>query len=93
MKNFLTMGTNQTCQFYPQSEEFHLVSEIVITVVEPDYSVGLTTDPTKFGVEKYPKSETFRFFADPKNLITIRDRINEELELLKKLNDKFGGDE
>ena len=39
-------------------------------------------------VAKYPETQTFRFYATSEALTMIRDRINEELKIQKKLANK-----
>jgi hypothetical protein len=84
MKDFLQISSNQLTVYNPIDKCFVLKSEIVISAIEPEYQ--LARDENKNTViAKIPKSETFRFIADTKELISIRDRINEELEMQENL--------
>jgi len=84
MKDFLQIGSNQLTVFNSEEKCFTLKSEIVISAIEADYQL-VRVDENKTGIAKIPKAETFRFIADTKQLISIRDRINEELKQQKKL--------
>jgi hypothetical protein len=84
MKDFLQIGSNQITVFNPEEKCFILKSEIVISACESEYQLA-RSDENKVVIAKIPKAETFRFIADTKELISIRDRINEELKLQKKL--------
>lgn len=84
MKDFLQISSNQITVFNPNEKGFIIKSEIVISACEPEYQLARDENNNTV-IAKIPKAETFRFMADAKELISIRDRINEELKLQKKL--------
>ena len=84
MKYFLQISSNQITTFNPIDNCFILKSEIVISACEPEYQLVRGED-NKAVIAKIPTAQTFRFVADTKELISIRNRINEELKLQKKL--------
>jgi len=84
MKDFLQISSNQITVFNPEEKCFILKSEIVISACEPEYQLA-RGEENKLVIAKIPKAETFRFIADTKELMSIRDRINEELKFQEEL--------
>ena len=87
MKQFLSVSSNQITAYIPEKEYFQLMSEIIFSSVEMSYSL-VKDEKGENKVAKYPETESFRFYATAEALTLIRDRINEELKLQKKLAKK-----
>jgi hypothetical protein len=91
MKQFLSVSSNQTSAYIPEKEYFQLMSEMIFTSVEYNYSL-IRDEKGENSMAKYPETETFRFFATAEALVLIRDRINDELKLHKKLAKKYNAE-
>ncbi len=87
MKQFLSVSSNQITAYIPEKEYFQLMSEMIFSSVEMSYSL-VKDEKGENQVAKYPETESFRFYATAEALTLIRDRINEELKLQKKLAKK-----
>jgi hypothetical protein len=85
MKDFISMGTNQVLVRNPQDNVFQLKSEIVINTVEAGYKLHFTEKEENPQVMKTPIVYTQRFYASTGDLIKLRDRLNEEIKLHKKI--------
>jgi hypothetical protein len=84
MKDFLQICSNQITTFNPIEKHFTLKSEIIISAFQSEYHLA-KQEEGQVGIAKVPTVETFRFLADANELRAIRDRINEELKLQKKM--------
>lgn len=84
MKDFACISSNQITVHDPENKHFRLMSEIIITAIEPKYVV-VHNNEGKAELAKFPEVETFRFFASAEHLTLLRDRINQELAMHKKI--------
>lgn len=93
MKNFFMIATNQVIQIAQNGEkkEQHVCSEIVISVMEPEYFLMVPSEDEKekpknaFQIAKNIRSETYRIVCTEQDLKDIIIRIQEELECIKKI--------
>ena len=84
MKEFLQISSNQITVFNPIEKGFILKSEIIISSIESSYDLR-KTEKGETIIAKIPEAQTFRFFADAKDLRSIIDRINQELKIQLKI--------
>ena len=85
MKQFAQLGTNHIIMVLEDTNV--TLSELVFTTFEADYQVINNNDkPT---MAKMMDCSTFRFTCDKVNLTIIRDRIQEEIDKLEEIEEKF----
>lgn len=88
MKNFFMIATNQVIQVANKPDgvvEKSPCSELIFSVLEPEYIFMVPQKENGFEIGKSISSETYRFLCTADDIKNIIERLKKELEALENL--------